>query len=203
MDKREAGHTELRIKTMKCAMKMFAQNGIRSVRMDDIASELGISKRTLYIMFEDKKSLLIQGLKHEINQQEIRYRKMEAEEHNPLILLMKIHAQKMEDIKGVSGKFIDDMMRYKNDMKFFDDVKKERDEKAIRFFQKCAEQKLFRKDINYELAIRLYNYVEEGIMRDSLYKEYSFYEIADSFVLIHIRGLCTPMGLDIIDRYVK
>ena len=30
------------------AAKMFVEQGIKAVRMDDIAQELGISKRTLY-----------------------------------------------------------------------------------------------------------------------------------------------------------
>ena len=36
------------------AARMFAEQGIKSIRMDDIAKELGVSKRTLYEMFEDK-----------------------------------------------------------------------------------------------------------------------------------------------------
>ena len=37
------------------AMHMFVSQGIKSVRMDDIAQQLGVSKRTLYEMFGDKK----------------------------------------------------------------------------------------------------------------------------------------------------
>ena len=40
------------------AMQMFVSQGIKSVRMDDIARQLGVSKRTLYEMFGDKESLL-------------------------------------------------------------------------------------------------------------------------------------------------
>lgn len=40
------------------AAKMFAEQGIKSIRMDDIAKSMGISKRTLYEMFEDKEELL-------------------------------------------------------------------------------------------------------------------------------------------------
>ena len=40
------------------AMQMFATQGIKSVRMDDIAQHLGVSKRTLYELFGDKEGLL-------------------------------------------------------------------------------------------------------------------------------------------------
>lgn len=40
------------------ATEMFRQLGIKAVRMDDIAQHLGVSKRTLYELFEDKMNLL-------------------------------------------------------------------------------------------------------------------------------------------------
>ena len=39
-------------------MQQIRWYGIRNIRMDDIAKELGISKRTLYCLFTDKKSLV-------------------------------------------------------------------------------------------------------------------------------------------------
>ncbi len=40
------------------AAQMFAESGIKSIRMDDIAQSLGVSKRTLYELFADKEELL-------------------------------------------------------------------------------------------------------------------------------------------------
>lgn len=45
------------------AANMFAEQGIKSIRMDDIAKSLGISKRTLYEMFTDKEELLYLSVK--------------------------------------------------------------------------------------------------------------------------------------------
>lgn len=44
------------------AMRMFATQGIKAVRMDDIARQLGVSKRTLYELFGDKEGLLYLAL---------------------------------------------------------------------------------------------------------------------------------------------
>ena len=38
--------------------ELIARNGIRAVRVDEIAQRLGISKRTLYEMFADKNDLI-------------------------------------------------------------------------------------------------------------------------------------------------
>ena len=52
----------LREKIMNAAMKCFREKGIRAVRMDDIANELSISKRTLYEIYNNKEELLYEGV---------------------------------------------------------------------------------------------------------------------------------------------
>ena len=54
---------------------MFAEQGIKSIRMDDIAHTLGVSKRTLYEMFKDKEELLYLSIRF---MQSRRMAKMEA-----------------------------------------------------------------------------------------------------------------------------
>ena len=44
------------------ASKMFIAQGVKAVRMDDIAQELSVSKRTLYELFGDKEELLYQSV---------------------------------------------------------------------------------------------------------------------------------------------
>lgn len=46
------------------AATMFAEQGIKSIRMDDVAKSLGMSKRTLYEMFADKEELLYHSVRH-------------------------------------------------------------------------------------------------------------------------------------------
>ena len=43
-----AYRTALRERIIEKAMQDFSTNGIRAVKMDTLATELGISKRTLY-----------------------------------------------------------------------------------------------------------------------------------------------------------
>ena len=43
---------------------LFVRNGVKSVRMDDIASRLGVSKRTIYELFGDRESLIVECVRH-------------------------------------------------------------------------------------------------------------------------------------------
>ena len=53
---------ELKERIIKQAGELFYQYGIKSVSMDDLASSLGISKRTLYENFKDKEDVLLSYL---------------------------------------------------------------------------------------------------------------------------------------------
>jgi len=46
---------------------MFMRYGIRSMTMDDIARELGVSKKTLYQDFQDKNSLIAQAINFDLS----------------------------------------------------------------------------------------------------------------------------------------
>ncbi len=58
-------NTELQQRIIKQATRMFFCNGIKSVTMDMIASQLGISKRTLYENFKEKNELLLACLENQ------------------------------------------------------------------------------------------------------------------------------------------
>ena len=48
----------LKEKILSTAMAAFYKNGIRAVKMNDIANALSISKRTLYELYKNKEDLL-------------------------------------------------------------------------------------------------------------------------------------------------
>ena len=54
---------ELRERIISAAAKLFQEHGIKQVRMDDVASGLGISKKTLYATFADKEAILLEVVK--------------------------------------------------------------------------------------------------------------------------------------------
>jgi len=46
------------------SLRLFSELGVKAVRMDDIAAELGISKRTIYELFADKRDIVAQSLEY-------------------------------------------------------------------------------------------------------------------------------------------
>mgnify|MGYP000122788121 FL=1 len=61
--KKRTDKTVVKEHIVLAAAKSFAQKGVKTVRMDDIAAGLSISKRTLYELFHDKEDLLLDVMK--------------------------------------------------------------------------------------------------------------------------------------------
>ena len=51
------------------ASELFLREGIKNVSMDKIASQLSVSKRTIYMCFSDKEELVRASLKYMKEQQ--------------------------------------------------------------------------------------------------------------------------------------
>ncbi len=56
--------TNNRERIVSVAQEMFLSRGIRAVRMDDIAHACGVSKRTIYELFNDREELIGESLLH-------------------------------------------------------------------------------------------------------------------------------------------
>lgn len=63
---------DLKERILTVAMQAFKLRGIRNVRMDDIATTLGISKRTIYEIYSNKEELLLDGIMREEQGKETR-----------------------------------------------------------------------------------------------------------------------------------
>ena len=55
---------EIRIKAIDTATEILLRDGNLTMRMDDVAQKLSVSKRTLYEIFSSKEALLIECLKN-------------------------------------------------------------------------------------------------------------------------------------------
>lgn len=188
-------------------MQMFVRQGIKSVRMDDIAQELGVSKRTLYELFGDKEELLYLCLKRH------------------MVLVNECVAEKARRggnmLESVLIGFVE-MTRYSetnhrimgNLRKFYPEVherlQRELGEAGTRRFKtaiaECAERGLIDNKANIELAIKMLYYMAIGIVtrKDVILPD--GISVRDAFlnvVLLFFRGISTPDGMRIIDRFAE
>lgn len=198
------GHQEeVRERILRRAMDLFFANGIKSVKMDDIAADLQMSKRTLYEMFEDKENLLLASIRYNHEQNKRRIAVIASQADNPLEVFAGVFNMKMDEVRRVSAQFITDCKRYDSITKGFEEESKTRKEDTLRFVNSCVEQGLFREGVDYVLITRMFDLVSRTMIENEIYKEYSMDRIVFTMYDTFFRGICTPKGLEILDKKIN
>ena len=75
---------EVRERILNTAEELFSKFGIRSVTMDEIASELGISKKTIYLNFEDKDAIVHEVASSRMTCEQTESERIYKESENPI-----------------------------------------------------------------------------------------------------------------------
>ena len=194
---------ELREKIIISAGELFAQEGIRSITMDDIAASFGISKRTLYELFSDKEALLIECIRREIQLEEIYMREQAARSLNVLEILLKRYQRSIERFHATNKKFFEDIQKYPRACEFLKKGNNRTTEEAIRFFKEGVKQGYFREDINFAIVNQLVQAQLDILMESDICKTYPFLEVYESIMFTFLRGISTPKGAAELENFIR
>ena len=187
--------------------QMILSLGVKSVRMDDVANSLGMSKRTLYELFGDKEELLSQSIVHMM---ERRCKNISAQVRdcdNMLEVLMK-----SIKIFTNSGQVSDMEKRLTANLKKFypavyEKVQRVHSEWGVQGLQyaldRCLAEGYLDPSVDVELMARLFFTSTGVLMSDNdviLPEGVSREEAFGAMVVNFLRGLSTVKGLQLIDE---
>jgi len=195
-----AYRASLRERIIEKAMQDFSKHGIRAVKMDTLAKELGISKRTMYEIFEDKETLLFEGIKV-YGERKREYMHSYAEEgHDVIDIIMEAYHMKVEEVRAVNPDFYLDLMKYPRLAQYMKEAQQKSREGFLAFMKRGVDDGYFRPDVNYELVPHIFDALGQYILTNSLVQQYSVEELFSNCFLIALRGFCTDKGLHTIDK---
>ncbi len=195
-----AYRASLRERIIEKAMQDFSRHGIRAVKMDMLAKELGISKRTMYEIFEDKETLLFEGIKV-YGERKREYMHSYAEEgHDVIDIIMEAYHMKVEEVRAVNPDFYLDLMKYPRLAQYMKEAQQKSREGFLAFMKRGVDDGYFRPDVNYELVPHIFDALGQYILTNSLVQQYSVEELFSNCFLIALRGFCTDKGLHTIDK---
>jgi AcrR family transcriptional regulator len=187
------------------AQELFMQYGIRSVSMDDIATQLGMSKKTIYQFFADKDELVEAVVTSEIGQMQgdcMDCTDQAVDAVDEIFLMMdKIDAQIrpmnpmiMYDLEKFHFKAFQQFMQHKN--KFLIDMIRKNMEWGI-------SGELYRPELNVDVIskFRLESVMipfNIGLFAPS---RYNLADVTQEILEHYIYGLVTPKGYKLIQKY--
>ena len=182
------------------ALQLFTERGINSVRMDDVAQTMGISKRTIYELYDKKEDLLFEVVVKHFKQRMDRMELAVSHCSNVMEILLEVYHMKVSNFKETNPLFFTEMIRYPQLQVFLNEQNLEMRQHSLDFYQRGVEEGYFRADVNYHLAILLFDVMGQFIMEKELYRTYSIEEIFKNIVFVSIRGMCTERGVRAIDK---
>lgn len=194
---------ELRERIINTAMNSFRKHGIKPITMDDIANTLSISKRTLYEIFQDKETLLMDCLLKREEEFKEYMEKVAGESENVLEVILKFYMMSLEIYHSTNKRFFEDMNKYPKVKEMHDIRREENSEKGIAFFKKGVEQGFFRSDVNFGIMHILVREQLNMLMNTDICKDYSFIEVYESIMFTYVRGICTEKGHRILEDFIK
>lgn len=194
---------KLHQRILKEAMREFYSRGIKAVKMDDIAQNLAISKRTLYEIYGNKEELLLEGIKNAQDEFELNMAEfVKSYGNNVMDILIEFYHMQIKFMSEVSPVFFEELNKYDQVLCYLETKHRERDAKAAEFFKRGIQDGFFRADANYEIVTEIGRAAIDHSFKSQMYKKYALQTITQNIVLLIIRGICTQQGLDMIDRTI-
>ncbi len=194
---------QLRQRIIAMATQEFEVRGIRSVKMDDIASKLSVSKRTVYEIFGKKEDLLLECVKHDLDKTDAEMEDFARDpRHNTIDIMLHFYESKMSRMSRIVPDYFIELEKYPQVLKLFKDRRKLRDMNSSSFFSNGIKQGYFRPEVNYELIQKIADLSIREIMTRQLYLQYDLKEIFSNLIMVFMRGLCTAKGIEELERSV-
>jgi AcrR family transcriptional regulator len=184
---------------LKGAGVLFKKYGIRSISMDDIARELGISKKTLYQAVDNKTELVEYLLNYMIEKGDYNCLRDLTKEMNAIDILLTVSHRVSEEIKEINPVLAFDLQKFYPSI-YRDFVLKKRDhvfEQIKRNFEQGIREGLYRSDLDVELVSRLYVQKLIDVHNPDFLSsgDFSFEKIFQVMFDNHIRGIANANGL--------
>lgn len=193
----------LKNQILATAMEAFAAQGIRAVKMDDIARTLTISKRTLYEIYSNKEVLLFETVRKKRSDGEQWIKERLAASANVIDIILQIYMQKAEEFRSTNQLFYTDLEKYPQILRFLRQDSQTQKLRLKQFLERGIDEGYFRRDVNTDLVMLSFEALGENIQRHSLYKLYTFDELFFNVFMVMLRGISTQQGIEEIDNSMK
>ena len=181
---------------IRTTQEFIARNGIRAVRVDEIAQTLGISKRTLYEMFADKNDLIgacLDAMRTQQQERIVACRKRRS--GNPLQKTVRLMNEYIDNLYQVDHSFLSDLRRKVVFAEHYDEHREFWHKELASLLDMCRKQELLLPEIDAEafadqLMGTLLDLRVNGASREE----------ASLFCRTILRGAATRQGIELIDR---
>lgn len=196
---------EIKDRILLTAVELFMRHGIRSVSMDDIAAQLGMSKKTLYKWFDNKDQIVLATMQQHVGKEESNCEVVFGAGANALeetYNLMQWHKTMLASINP--SIFFELQKYYPEAWALFEQHKNTFIlRKTTENLQRGIAEGLFRADLDVEVVARL-RLAEIELMFDARTfppRQFELQRLHTVTVEHFLYGICTLKGHRLVNEY--
>ena len=189
------------------AAELFLSLGFKSITMDDLAQSMSISKKTIYLFFNNKNDLIISCTEHIQYQLLKKINEIRNNAKNPIIELFEIKKEAMKILGNTEAAPQFQLQ------KFYPEIYQKLKDRELHLFRdniheslnKGIKLKFFRKEINIDFITRIYLNGMRGVRDINLFpiNEFKVEKLIEDFIEYHLRAISTPKGLELLNKIDK
>ena len=186
---------------------LYMKYGIKSVTMDDVARELGISKKTLYQYVNDKNELVQKVVEMELSDRGEGFSKMNCPDLNAVEEIFEVHKLIQQMLKDYNPSTEYDLRKYYPNL--FTQVVTIRRERiynnTLANLIKGKAEGLYRAELNNELIAKLQLSRIETAFDDKIFTQDELLspKLFLEMFIYHIRGIANEKGLTVLEKKLK
>ena len=191
-------------KILHNAAEMFLTLGFKSVTMDDIAKNSGVSKKTIYAHFSNKTDLVEAVTNYLFDLISCGIDMIHEQQQNPIAELFEIKKFVMQHLKDEKSSPQYQLQKYYP--KIYATLK----QKQFEVMQDCIKENLqrgldkgmFRENLDIDFIARIYFQGMVGIKDKDLFplQDYSMNTLMNYYLEYHLRGICTEKGIQELEN---
>jgi TetR/AcrR family transcriptional regulator, cholesterol catabolism regulator len=189
---------EQKIKYLNQILALFMKYGIKSVTMDDIAKELGVSKKTLYKYFKDKNAIVSTLMKMDLNSEMQKLSSLTNSSTNAIEETFAFSQVLIEKLKTVNPSLMYDLEKYHpKAWSLFINHKRVDVFNCIRAnIERGIDEGFYVSIINAEVVAKLYSEKIDLIFNQEIFPlgKFSVEEVYTEMIEYHLRGIVNEKG---------
>ena len=192
-------------KILTTAHKLFLTIGVRSVTMDDLASELGISKKTLYRFISNKADLVKYCVQNEISNTSEKILNIVANSEDAIQEMLLIGTMVFESLKQFNANTIVELKKFYPDSWLL--VERHHTQFVFNNIKnnllKGINEGLYRPEINVDIIAKLYIGKSQMLLEVNDFggQTYNPSDLYLEFFSYHIRGIASSRGVGKLATY--
>ena len=197
----------MREKILHKATDLFLNLGFKSVTMDDLAHELGISKKTIYAHFANKTKLIEECTKHLFCAISEGIDHICSLNKNPIEELYEIKKFALLHLKDEKASPQYQLQKYYP--KIYENIKNKQFVMmagcVVSNIKKGITLGIYRENLNIDFVSRIYFAGMTSLKDHELFPVTKFPRVSlmDEYLEYHLRGIVTPKGRQVLNKTIN